>query len=248
LAAIFHLTIAAILLLMFAAVASASMGGTPTPAGEPPPPGSVSGSPATAPSTGTLSLASARATPRKSFYYGFHNPSLRFTIGSTHAQNDLQIDVVNTAGEVVRSFYRNDVAPGATLRIRWDGTTSAGRPARNGSYSFRVGAQGSVASVARRAATSSEPLSLGFDFYGYTFPILGRHDFGGAAGRFGAPRSGHTHQGQDVMATCGLPEVAARGGTVQYSGYGETPATTSSSMARAPRSTSCMRTWPNHRR
>ncbi len=47
------------------------------------------------------------------------------------------------------------------------------------------------------------------------------------AGRFGAARSGHTHQGQDVMADCGMPLVAARGGTVQYSGFGGTPATTS---------------------
>jgi murein DD-endopeptidase MepM/ murein hydrolase activator NlpD len=39
------------------------------------------------------------------------------------------------------------------------------------------------------------------------------------AGRFGAPRAGHTHQGQDTMAACGTPLVAARGGTVQYSGY-----------------------------
>ena len=39
------------------------------------------------------------------------------------------------------------------------------------------------------------------------------------AGRFGAARSGHTHQGQDVMAACGTPLVAARGGRVQYAGY-----------------------------
>jgi murein DD-endopeptidase MepM/ murein hydrolase activator NlpD len=55
--------------------------------------------------------------------------------------------------------------------------------------------------------------------YGYAFPLLGAHDFGGAAGRFGAPRSGHTHEGQDVLAACGVPVVAARGGRVQYSGY-----------------------------
>ncbi len=40
-----------------------------------------------------------------------------------------------------------------------------------------------------------------------------------SAGRFGAGRSGHTHQGQDVMADCGTPLAAARGGIVQYSGY-----------------------------
>ena len=65
----------------------------------------------------------------------------------------------------------------------------------------------------------SSALSLSFAFYGYAFPLLGDHDFGDAGARFGAARSGHTHQGQDVMAACGTPLVAARGGPVQYAGY-----------------------------
>jgi murein DD-endopeptidase MepM/ murein hydrolase activator NlpD len=215
-----HMTIAtAVLLLIFAAPAAATTGGAFTAAGGPPPPGSPSGTPAAeAPSAGALSLVSAEATPRKSFFYGFRYPSVRFAIASTQPLNDLQIDVVNATGEVVRSFYRNDVAPTAEVRIRWDGTTSEGRPARNGRYSFRIGAQGTT-EVAARASTSTEPLNLGFALYGYAFPVLGAHDFGGAEGRFGAARSGHTHQGQDTMAACGTPLIAARGGTVQYSGY-----------------------------
>ena len=103
--------------------------------------------------------------------------------------------------------------------------------------------------VARRATSSSEPLSLSFDLYGYAFPILGTHDFGGAGGRFGAGRSGHTHEGQDVMADCGLPLVAARGGRVQYSATrDDRPATTSSSTARAPPTTPPTCTSPNPRR
>jgi murein DD-endopeptidase MepM/ murein hydrolase activator NlpD len=207
------------LLLCLATSAAASTGGAATVAGSPPPPGSPTGTPASeAPSSGTLSLVSAQATPRKSFFYGFRYPSVRFSIGSTQQQNDLQIDVVNSAGEVARSFYRNDVEPNVEQRIRWDGTTAEGRPARNGRYSFRIGPQGGTA-LAAQAATSSESLSLGFALYGYAFPILGGHEFGGSAGRFGAGRSGHTHQGQDTMAACGTPLVAARGGTVQYAGY-----------------------------
>ncbi|HEU4735977.1 MAG TPA: peptidoglycan DD-metalloendopeptidase family protein [Solirubrobacterales bacterium] len=213
-------TFAAIaLLLCLAASAAATTGGAPTVAGAPPPSGSPTGAPAgAAPSAGVLSLISAQTAPRKSFFYGFRYPNVRFSIASTQPQNDLQIDVVNSAGEVARSFYRNDVEPSAEVRIRWDGTTSEGRPARNGRYSFRIGPQGGT-EVTARATTSSEPLSLGFALYGYAFPILGAHEFGGSAGRFGAGRSGHTHQGQDVMAACGTPLLAARGGTVQYSGY-----------------------------
>lgn len=210
----------AVLLSLLACPAAASTGGAGTAAGGPPPPGSPTGAPsAEPPSAGVLSLLSARTWPRKSFFYGVRNPSVRFEIESTQAQNDLQIDVVDSAGEAVRTFYRNDVAPHTLIGIRWDGTTAEGRPARNGRYSFRIGAQGASASIARRASASSEPLSLGFALYGYAFPILGRHEFGGAAGRFGAGRAGHTHQGQDTMAACGTPLIAARGGTVQYSGY-----------------------------
>ncbi len=201
--------------------ALATTGGAPTAAGGPPPAGSPSGAPSEAPTAGTLTLTAAKATPHKSFFYGFRTPSLSFSISSTQAQNDLQVDVVSSTGEVVRSFYRNGVAPETTVPIRWDGTTSAGRPAPNGHYSFRVEPQGASASArsAARAATSSEPLSLGFALYGYQFPILGPHEFAMGAGRFGAPRAGHTHEGQDTMAACDTPLVAARGGTVQYSGY-----------------------------
>jgi murein DD-endopeptidase MepM/ murein hydrolase activator NlpD len=218
--AVIHMTVAAAFgLLFFAAPALASTGGAFTAAGGPPPPGSPSGTPAAeAASAGTLSLVSAQATPRKSFFYGFRYPSGRFAIASTQAQNDLQIDVINSLGEVARSFYRNDVEPNAEVRIRWDGMTGEGRPARNGRYSFRIGAQ-AAPEVAARASTSAESLDLGFALYGYAFPILGAHDFGGTEGRFGAGRSGHTHQGQDTMAACGTPLIAARGGTVQYSGY-----------------------------
>ncbi|HSS04732.1 MAG TPA: peptidoglycan DD-metalloendopeptidase family protein [Solirubrobacterales bacterium] len=203
-----------------AATASALTGGAPTPSGSAPPPPSQSGSADPAPSAGTLSLISAKTWPRKSFYYGVRNPRLSYEIGSSQPSNDLRVDVVAAGGEVIQSFFRNDVAPETPDSVRWDGTTADGRPAPNGHYSFRIAPQAG-GSMARRASssTSSQPFSLGFDLYGYAFPILGAHDYGGAAGRFGASRAGHTHEGQDVMAACGTPLIAARGGRVQYSGY-----------------------------
>ena len=211
-------TIAMLALLATGASATASTGGAPTPSGSPPPPSSPAGAPTAAPSAGTLTLVSGETTPRKSFYYGFRFPRLSYTISSSQPQNDLRIDVVDATGAVVKTFYRNDVAPDVPNSIRWDGTTNEGRPARNGQYSFRIDPQATAAPAAR-PATQSTALSLGFAFYGYAFPILGAHEFGLGAGRFGAARSGHTHQGQDVMAECGTPLVAARGGVVQYAGY-----------------------------
>lgn len=54
---------------------------------------------------------------------------------------------------------------------------------------------------------------------GYSFPIPGPHDYGGKQSRFGAGRSGHSHQGQDLFATCGSPLVAAQAGRVTTKAY-----------------------------
>lgn len=219
-----------------AATATAATGGAPTPVGSAPPPPSRSGAPDTAPTAGDLGLISAKTWPRKSFYFGVNDPRLRYEIASDLPANDLRIDVVGLNGEVVKSFFRNDVAPETPDSVRWDGTTSGGRPAKNGRYTFRIVPQAGGPSAlrafqqsvrrtlrqARRRASSSaaaRPLSLNFALYGFAFPVLGPHSYGSSGSRFGAGRSGHTHQGHDVMARCGVPLVAARGGRVRYSGY-----------------------------
>jgi murein DD-endopeptidase MepM/ murein hydrolase activator NlpD len=208
------------LLACFAGSAVAASGGAGTPETSPSAKGSPSGAPAASPSAGAISIAAATTSPRKSFYFGYRYPRLSYTIASTQPENDLQIDVLDSTGAVVKTFYRENVAPDVENKVRWDGTTNEGRPARNGRYSFRISPQSPTAPApAARKASSSTSLSLGFDFYGYAFPILGAHEYGMGAGRFGAARTGHTHQGQDVMAACGTPLVAARGGIVQYSGY-----------------------------
>lgn len=213
-----HIFVAAMLALLtcFASAASAvTTGGAGTPAAAPAK-GSPPGAPSTAPSAGTLTLVAAKTTPRKSFFFGYRYPRLSYTIGSNLPLNDLQIEVVNSAGEVIKTFYREDVAPNVENKVRWDGTTNEGRPARNGRYSFRISPQIPTAPAARKA-TSATTLSLAFSLYGYAFPILGNHNYGSGGSGFGAARSGHTHQGQDVMAACGTPLVAARGGRVQVS-------------------------------
>jgi murein DD-endopeptidase MepM/ murein hydrolase activator NlpD len=51
------------------------------------------------------------------------------------------------------------------------------------------------------------------------FPVLGPHSFGDAANRFGAPRAGYAHQGQDVLASEGLVVAAPLAGTIVTTGY-----------------------------
>jgi murein DD-endopeptidase MepM/ murein hydrolase activator NlpD len=51
------------------------------------------------------------------------------------------------------------------------------------------------------------------------FPVAGDFDFGGAGARFGAGRTGHTHEGQDIMAAAGTPIVAPYAGTISSTSY-----------------------------
>ena len=54
---------------------------------------------------------------------------------------------------------------------------------------------------------------------GAVFPVAGTHNFGGPENRFGAPRGGYTHQGQDVLTSEGTPVVAPLAGVVITVGY-----------------------------
>ena len=54
---------------------------------------------------------------------------------------------------------------------------------------------------------------------GHVFPVRGPQARGGDGAGFGAERPGHRHQGQDVMAACGTPLVAARAGTVRWRAF-----------------------------
>ena len=130
----------------------------------------------------------------------------------------VQVDLVAAAdGSVAKTWTPAAAAPGTVQSIVWTG--KLGRAAaRSGRYSFRVTARSSSGAAAR-STRASDYSRDSFDLYDHRFPIRGRHDYGGSGARFGAGRSGHTHQGQDVMARCGRKLVAARGGRVQYSGY-----------------------------
>lgn len=55
--------------------------------------------------------------------------------------------------------------------------------------------------------------------WGTVFPVAGPHNFGGPENRFGAPRSNHVHQGQDVLTSEGTPIVAPLAGTITTASY-----------------------------
>jgi murein DD-endopeptidase MepM/ murein hydrolase activator NlpD len=120
-------------------------------------------------------------------------------------------------GSVVKSWAPAPPAVGEVKSVSWNGRL--GRAAASpGRYSFRLTAATPTGAVARSAQTGDLERDA-FDLYDHVFPVRGKHDFGGSGSQFGAGRSGHSHQGHDVFASCGTRMVAARGGVVKFVQY-----------------------------
>src|SRR5262249_14616258 len=96
--------------------------------------------------------------------------------------------------------------------FRWGGLIGTA-PAPDGTYQLRLGDPG----TAKASVTGGQTAPFGMHLH--AFPVPGPHTFGGADARFGAPRSGHIHQGQDIPAACGQTEVAFESGTLRVNAY-----------------------------
>lgn len=88
--------------------------------------------------------------------------------------------------------------------ITWGGRDFQGRPV-TGEFVWRI-----TDGQARVSDTAA------FNILDHAFPIRAAHDYGTFINAFGG---GRNHKGQDVLAACGAPLVAARGGTVEYAGF-----------------------------
>jgi murein DD-endopeptidase MepM/ murein hydrolase activator NlpD len=128
-------------------------------------------------------------------------------------------DVVQLQSALARLGYRVAVDGGFGPRTgravrrfeRANGFAVDGRVSpREGQAIARAAGAAPAATVAPPAVPSATS---------HVFPVDGPYSLGGPANRFGAPRSGHTHQGQDVLAPEGTPLVSASGGTVYWRGY-----------------------------
>lgn len=163
-----------------------------------------------------LKLTDAETTPSTAYQYGVKKPTLSYVTTSGSASNNLRVDIVSDSGEVVRSYTRESVPSGSAETLAWNGKTTSGKLAANGDYKFVVrsidGTRAEVATSVRKARkTGGNPFK--FSIYGYKFPIRGPHTYGDGLG------AGRGHQGQDLLADCGLKIVAARAGTVYYNDY-----------------------------
>ena len=130
----------------------------------------------------------------------------------------LRVELVNAAdGSVVKTWTPVAVPPDQVQSISWNGRLGRAA-ARPGRYSFRLTAASADGSEARSSQTGDIQRDS-FDLYDHIFPVRGRHDYGSSGARFGAGRGSRSHQGQDVMASCGTRLVAARGGRVKAKQY-----------------------------
>ncbi|MEA2151908.1 MAG: hypothetical protein QOI18_141 [Solirubrobacteraceae bacterium] len=159
------------------------------------------------------------------------------TVNATVAVNDLS---TRKAAIVVRMGW---VHTGRTLSVRWP----RGATLKAGSYHVSVSAHDHRRrSLARRAHSSGVstltvaapapapapaptppapaveagvPSPAQTVAAGAVFPVAGAHNFGGPENRYGAPRSGHVHEGQDILTAEGTPDVAPLAGTITSTSY-----------------------------
>jgi murein DD-endopeptidase MepM/ murein hydrolase activator NlpD len=153
-----------------------------------------------------LRLDSTDVSPGRAFYDGKRKVTLRYRVLAP-APDRVRIRVVRAQGDkTVRHWVESGFEAGRLIERSWNGQRSDGSVVADGRYRFELGAAGKPM---HRAGE--------FRFFDHRFPVAGPHTFGD---RFGVPRSGgRTHEGQDVVADCRTPLVAARGGRVQARGY-----------------------------
>jgi murein DD-endopeptidase MepM/ murein hydrolase activator NlpD len=141
----------------------------------------------------------------------------------------VRVDLVPAeAGRAAATLRLGHRATNRRIRVRWTPRLAPG------AYTARLSAT-AVRSRRRARVTTSDTVRVGTPIVAPAplpavplpaasasrgvFPVRGTYSFGGADARFGAPRSGHSHQGQDVMAAEGTPVVAPLAGTIVWRAY-----------------------------
>ena len=120
-----------------------------------------------------------------------------------------------TTGARVRTIDLGEQATNVAHSYRFTGREGGALSA--GRYRIRVRARDGAGNTLVRNAGTSAVDEIGV--FPYRFPLKGNFTYGDPGSRFGAPRSGHTHQGQDIPAPEGTQVRAARGGIVKTVAY-----------------------------
>jgi murein DD-endopeptidase MepM/ murein hydrolase activator NlpD len=159
-----------------------------------------------------FSVAPASIAPGKPVTFAFR------TAGAS-GRVRARVDILAPSKAAVRAKL-GLVRTGRGISVRW-----STKPLAAGSYTARLVVEGGGARVYERAklavvAPPPPPApAVAAVIAGGAFPVQGAYSFGGPDSRFGAPRSGHVHQGQDIAAAEGTPVVSPRAGTVHWVAY-----------------------------
>jgi murein DD-endopeptidase MepM/ murein hydrolase activator NlpD len=139
---------------------------------------------------------------------------VRFQVGDAAGRVRVRLAFVSLAGDGTKRVNLGRRRTGKVHSVR--------RSLSSGSYRVRITAINPRGRKAVRATTvegaPAAPVPPPVTGNGI-FPVQGPYDFGGKDARFGAPRSGHIHQGQDVAAAEGTPLVAPKAGTIHWRAY-----------------------------
>lgn len=152
-------------------------------------------------------LVAKRRVSGRFFVQGLTSPTL--TVTSRRAGH-AKVKVLDVAGNRVQVLPVT-FAGAESHQVAWNGMTAAGT-APDGIYQLKLGKSNTAGA---RASGQTQPFAMHL----HAFPVPGPHTFGGPDARFGAPRSGHIHQGQDIPAACGQKEVVDETGEVKVNAF-----------------------------
>jgi len=153
-------------------------------------------------------LAKSRVTGSY-FIQGYVLPTLQL---SSRKGGTAKVKVHDASGNLVQTIVV-DFDRAETKSVAWNGMNSAGGVSGDGIYQLRLVDAG----TAGVSVTGGQTQPFGMHLH--QFPVPGPHTYGGAGSRFGAPRSGHTHQGQDLAANCGERLYVFEKGQVKVNAY-----------------------------
>jgi murein DD-endopeptidase MepM/ murein hydrolase activator NlpD len=146
------------------------------------------------------------------------SPVVRFQVTDRAARVRVRLAFVSLSGGATYRRNLGSRRTGITHAYTW----TPPRSAPTGSYRVRITARDPRGySVVRATTLAVSPPAVSA---GHRFPVAGPHNFGGADARFGAKRSGHMHQGQDIMAAAGTPVVSPHAARVTWVAYQESGA------------------------
>jgi murein DD-endopeptidase MepM/ murein hydrolase activator NlpD len=166
-------------------------------------------------SGGNPLLTSFAVKSSRVYLYG-RAARVNFQINDGSDTVSVKLVVVSAAtGAPVRKIPLGAQATGVAHTYRFSGREGGALAA--GHYRIRVRARDGAGNRLVRSAGTSAVDEIGV--FPYRFPLKGNFPYGDPGSRFGAPRSGHKHQGQDIAAPEGTQLRAARGGIVKTVAY-----------------------------